>query len=358
MFISNGDLMDSNICIKDVSFSKKDDHIIIKREKGLLSISNSDNNGFSNIKTIIMHSISENPDEYINKLLENENLPVPSAIALTSADIKHHTIETLDYVTAITSAHNSCLYGAGESCAKNKESNTGSINIILLINRNLNYKTLMKAYSKALEAKVSALWDLDVRSSSWDLAAGNSNDTLIAACTGVSNEEIDDDELQYLVGKCVRHALGSAMLKSGFSKNILDFIDGIDIKIDDLVEAGMELCVGVEESEELRDKLRIQILKSLEDLNVVSFIIAGIRLEEDYMKHRVEGVNIDDDPAYLYSDEILGMSIANQIAGTKAIFNFKRYDEEKPGIISKLGPVLDDVFAGLVAGCMSKIFGD
>ncbi len=46
----------------------------------------------------------------------------------------------------------------------------------------------------------------------------------------------------------------------------------------------------------------------------------------------------------------------HQIAGTKAIFNFKRYDEEKPGVIGKLGPVLDDVFAGLVADCMSKIF--
>ncbi|MGZ7068419.1 MAG: phosphatidylglycerophosphatase A, partial [Methanobacterium sp.] len=218
--------------------------------------------------------------------------------------------------------------------------------------------TLIKAYSKALESKIVALWDLDVRKPSWDLFTGNNDDELICACTGFNNEISDVDELQNLVGKCVRKAVGSAMLKSGFSKGIIDFIEGVGIKIDDLVKAGMELLVGVEESEELRLKLHQQILKSLEDLNVVSFIIAGIRLEEDYMKHRVEGINVDDDPAYLYSDEVFGMSIANQIAGTKAIFNFKRYDEEKPGIISGLGPVLDDVFAGLVAGCMSKIFED
>jgi phosphatidylglycerophosphatase A len=54
----------------------------------------------------------------------------------------------------------------------------------------------------------------------------------------------------------------------------------------------------------------------------------------------------------------MGMSVANQIAGTKAIFNFKRYDEAKPGVIANLGPVLDDIFAGLIAGCMSKIFED
>ena len=138
----------------------------------------------------------------------------------------------------------------------------------------------------------------------------------------------------------------------------MDFINDLGIKIDDLVEAGMELLVGVEVSEEIRIKLHNQILKSLEDLNVVSFIIAGIRLEEDYEKHRVKGVNVDDDPAYLYSDEVMGINVANQIAGTKAIFNFKRYDEEKPGVIANLGPVLDDIFAGLIAGCMSKIFED
>jgi alpha-ribazole phosphatase CobZ len=133
-------------------------------------------------------------------------------------------------------------------------------------------------------------------------------------------------------------------------------MNDVGIGVDDLVDAGMEMVVGVEKTQEIRDKLKKQIYHSLDDLNVVSFIIAGIRLEEDYEKHRVHGVDVDDDPAYLYSDEVFGMSVANQIAGTKAIFNFKRYDEAKPGIISKLGPVLDDVFAGLIAGCMSKVF--
>ena len=94
----------------------------------------------------------------------------------------------------------------------------------------------------------------------------------------------------------------------------------------------------------------------MEDINVVVLIVAGIRVEDDLRNHRIQGVDVDDDPAYLYSDEVLGMAIANQIAGTKAIFNFKRYDEAKPGVIGTLGPMLDDVFAGLVAGCMSKLF--
>lgn len=128
------------------------------------------------------------------------------------------------------------------------------------------------------------------------------------------------------------------------------------VELPQLVDAGLELLAGVEKDEELELRLEKQIKKALEDINVVVLIMAGIRVEEDLLQHRIEGVNVDDDPAYLYTDEVLGMAIANQIAGTKAIFNFKRYDEAKPGIIGTLGPMLDDVFAGLVAGCMSKIF--
>lgn len=140
------------------------------------------------------------------------------------------------------------------------------------------------------------------------------------------------------------------------SRTIYEFMSEVGVEMPQLVDAGLELLVGVERTKKLEIALEKQILKSLEDINVVVLIMAGIRVEKDLENHRIKGVDVDDDPAYLYSDEVLGMAIANQIAGTKAIFNFKRYDEKKPGIIGTLGPMLDDVFAGLVAGCMSKLF--
>ncbi len=343
--------MDEKICIKDARIHMENDILTIQRDKGFLSLSNS-SNGFSYIKTIVTHSVPDIPQnaaKYAKNFLKNKDLLNPASLILTSADINQCAVETLDYVTVIVSARTPNLSSVDET-----SKNEGSINIILLINKNLSYKSILNSYSCAERAKVAALWDLDVRSSSGDLATGNLHDSLIVACTGDIDE--DNAELQYLVMKCVRKATKMAILNSGFKKAVLDFIESAGVKIEDLVDAGMELCVGVEKSEELYKKLHAQILKSLEDLNVVSFIIAGIRLEEDYAKHRVHGINVDDDPAYLYSDEVFGMSVANQIAGTKALFNFKRYDEEKPGIIGKLGPVLDDIFAGLIAGCMSKIF--
>ena len=84
--------------------------------------------------------------------------------------------------------------------------------------------------------------------------------------------------------------------------------------------------------------------------------MAAIRTEYDFENNLVREVDISDDPAYLYTDEVLGLSIANQIAGTKARFNFVRYDQAKPGILYGLGPMLDDIIGGLIAGVMSKIF--
>ncbi|NYB51551.1 MAG: phosphatidylglycerophosphatase A [Methanobacteriaceae archaeon] len=138
--------------------------------------------------------------------------------------------------------------------------------------------------------------------------------------------------------------------------SIYDFMADVGVEIPQLVEAGLELLAGVEKTPELEKKLENQLRKSLEDINVVVMMVAGMRVEDDLQNHRIKGINVDDDPAYLYCDEVLGMAIANQIAGTKAIFNFKRYDEAKPGVIATLGPMLDDIFAGLVAGCMSKVF--
>ena len=166
-------------------------------------------------------------------------------------------------------------------------------------------------------------------------------------------DNIEKELIKTLIKSC-----DNCLKKTNISFGILDYIIAEGITIDDLVDAGMELCVGVEDSKELREKLKKQLLKSLEDPNVIALLMSAIRCEDDFQNNRLREVDVSDDPAYLYTDEVLGIAIANQIAGTKAIFNFKRYDEEKPGIIAKLGPMVDDIFAGLVAGSMSKIFED
>ena len=127
------------------------------------------------------------------------------------------------------------------------------------------------------------------------------------------------------------------------------------ILIGDLIEAGLELVDDDEVNDDLKQKMEAQILKSLADIDVITLIVAAMRTEQDLAGDHIREINMGDDSNH-YADDVLGLAVSNQIAGTKATFNFRRYFEAKPGIIYGLPPFLEDVFAGLIAGCVSKIF--
>ncbi len=351
-------------CIEDIEIKKEDNTTIIFRADGFQAMGNSTiGSGIDNIKSIVHHGLKnrDHPlpykegeiclDElekekqtYLKAIIEYKEIKEPVVAILTPAeDVKFEDV-TNEGVTALATAYN------------NKKL---SLSIIVLIDQDLDQKTLLKLFKSTIDAKNAALWDMGVINHfSFDPLDIGDEESILIASKGYG-DSIPSDKLLSLIKNVqitVRESVKKALCNCGFPKDVLNYMDDVGVGVEELVDAGMEMIVGVEQTQEIRNKLEKQIYHSLEDLNVVSFIIAGIRLEEDYEKHRIHGVDVDDDPAYLYSDEVFGMSIANQIAGTKAIFNFKRYDEAKPGIISKLGPVLDDVFAGLIAGCMSKIF--
>nr|WP_245526738.1 alpha-ribazole phosphatase CobZ [Methanothermus fervidus] len=215
--------------------------------------------------------------------------------------------------------------------------------VMLILNKTLDKREMIKCFKITVETLKNILKekDFEIRN--------------ILIISPVKMQKITTDKI-FSKLEDIAEDVFKKVLRKVKTKKIHEYLKDFGISIEKLVDAGMELCVGVETTEKLRNKLKHQINKALDDINVVTLIMAAMRVEEDFHFYRIEGFNIDDDPAYLYTDEVFGMAIANQIAGTKAIFNFKRYDEEKPGIISKLPPLMDDVVAGLIAGCMSKIF--
>ncbi|MDD3984784.1 MAG: phosphatidylglycerophosphatase A [Methanobacterium sp.] len=355
--------METNICIDDIKIKKDKDTTVFYRDNGFHIIGNGMGNGMGYVKSIIYHgmgnreqplpyTIGEIDDEeifkeknqYLNAIIEFKKIENPTTAILSPQELVKFDALNTENITIFVNIY---------------PGNKLFLSILLFIKHDLDTKTLIMILKSVIDSKAAALWDMGVINHfSFDPFDLEDNESIIIASTG-SNDTISPQKTNILVKEVqsgVRQAVNNALGYNGYPKDVLEYMRDVGVEVDDLVDAGMELVVGVEETPEICEKLRKQIYHSLEDLNVVSFIIAGIRLEEDYEKHRVLGVDVDVDPAYLYSDEVFGMSVANQIAGTKAIFNFKRYDEEKPGIISKLGPVLDDIFAGLIAGCMSKIF--
>lgn len=360
----------TKICIEDTFLKIDPESIYIHREGGFLLISDSDTgNVFSQVKSIMNYKITpENiyvqkneKEKYIQSLIKKKNLPEPAAVVLSHLNTGKIEIITEKNVTAIVSTdypRKSIDVGISPVDEKYFLSDV-FINTLVIINENLDFNTILKLFKTAVEAITSSLWDLDVNNSlNRNILYNDEDESLLMACTGFRPSKLTMEEMVELkrsVHKCVDAAVSNSMRNNGFPKTIIDYIRDNGVEVDDLVQAGFELLVGIEETPELRLELRNQILKSLKDVNVIALVMAGIRLEGDFNRQRIAGVDVYNDPAYLYADEVLGMAIANHIAGTKAIFNFKRYDEEKPGIIRGLGPILDDIFAGIVAGCMSKI---
>ena len=142
---------------------------------------------------------------------------------------------------------------------------------------------------------------------------------------------------------------------------LLRYLEGKGIVLNDLVETAMELFVphpGVASTEEAKRIITGEFHDALSDVNVSCLVVACYRAEEDAKVGLIPGLTRErfSGRPGLVADELLGMTIANYIAGARGVFEFVRFDQKKPGILSKLGPITNDAIGGLVAGCSSNMY--
>ena len=151
------------------------------------------------------------------------------------------------------------------------------------------------------------------------------------------------------------------MKTSPTSLPLLRYLEERGITLNDLVSTALELFVshpGVETREKAADLLKEEFREALSDVNVSCLEVACFRLEEDAKSGLVPGLTRErfmGRPG-LVADELLGMTIADYIAGAKGIFEFIRFDKAKPGILKKLGPISNDAIGGLIAGVSSNMY--
>ena len=131
------------------------------------------------------------------------------------------------------------------------------------------------------------------------------------------------------------------------------------VELEDLVDAAFALYVGDKEKTEITRRkamFRAKIRLNLQDQNVGMLLEAAIHLDKMASGEASGIFGSSADPSALVADELIGMSIAEYIAGKKGLFNYVRYDREKPGILARLPPFLDDAVGALVAGTMTRVF--
>src|SRR4030065_1475913 len=153
------------------------------------------------------------------------------------------------------------------------------------------------------------------------------------------------------------------MLMNMNSENppLLDYLEKKGITLKDLVNTALELFVphpGLNTEAKAAEMLREEFLDALSDVNVSTLEVACFRAQEDAENGLIPGVSqgrCNGRPGFV-ADELLGLAIANYIAGVRGIFEFTRFDQAKPGILKKLGPITNDAIGGLVAGVSSHVY--
>ena len=142
---------------------------------------------------------------------------------------------------------------------------------------------------------------------------------------------------------------------------LLELLEKKGISLKSLIHCALEMFVphpGVETEEKAAEMLTEEFLDILKDVNVSTLMVAALRAQEDAEKGSIPGLTneIFMGRPGLVADEILGISIANYIGGARAVFEFVRFDQAKPGVLKKLGPLTNDAVGGLVAGVSSNVY--
>jgi adenosylcobinamide hydrolase len=364
-------------CINGINISVSDEDIIIKSESALNILSSAVlNGGHAKSKYIVNHYVHKDydhqrPEEILvvaaKKMGLNESsVGLLTAVKMENAIVENHESDNFQ-LTAIVTAGTTNSIQVGQN-VKQKQKEPGTINTILIIDANLSTSAMVMAVQVITEAKIAALLDLDIRSQYGGFATGTTTDSIVLACRE-GGPEIKyagtATELGTIIGNLIKESVIKAILKreNKIPERLMVLrMEERGIKLKELIETALEMHVphpGIENKEKAELSLKKIFENVLKDPNVAMLLMSGFRMEEDGNRGLIPGISKDkfkDDPVFILSDEILGMAIANYIAGTRGLFEFYRFDRKKPGILKKLGVFLDDIIGGLIAGASSLMY--
>ena len=142
---------------------------------------------------------------------------------------------------------------------------------------------------------------------------------------------------------------------------LLEFLEKHDISLKSLIHCALEMFVphpGIETEEKATEMLKEEFLDALNDVNIAILETAAFHAQEDAEKGLIPGLTQErfkGRPGPV-ADEILGIAIATYIGGTKAVFEYVRFDQAKPGILKRLGSITNDAIGALVAGVSSNVY--
>ncbi|WP_300606145.1 alpha-ribazole phosphatase CobZ [Methanohalophilus sp.] len=154
----------------------------------------------------------------------------------------------------------------------------------------------------------------------------------------------------------------SETAKTDNTRDILEILKEEGVTVEAMLDAALSLYTphpGLETREIAENMFMRELKIAISDPNLCMLIYAGILLERDGRAGKLPNISPDSyerDLTFIIADEVLGMSISKYISGDKGMFEFVRFDKQKPGILAELGPFMDDIVAGLIGGVSANMY--
>ena len=315
-----------------------------------------------------------NPIAHIKRVRDELKLPENTVGFMTAAEVRNVTSKTeTEYngvlTAAVATAGLTNIITAGDVIdnwderMEKRESRTkpGTINIIAFAPFPLSDIAKVNSFIVITEAKTAALNSFGYKET------GTTSDAM-AIVSPINGKREDytgtGTDVGISMARSVKEAVRSAVIKREDFLEMGTFLDQLlllNISKEKMWDAALKLYIPNPNWDTAR--IKKMFLRKLDvlskDINASSLIQAALELERlgnaDCLCAMPKGM-FAEDPIHLIADEILGMQLAQYIAGTRGIFEFHRFDRHKPGIIGELGPFLDDIICGLVGGIMSSIY--
>lgn len=238
----------------------------------------------------------------------------------------------------------------------------GTINIITLLDSPLQDCGLANGIITMTEAKGAALRDTGTP------GTGTTSDAVaIASPIGAGSKYAGTaSDAGIAIARSVRSAVGAAIRKwnNGNGKKAIDALTRLDqmgIGAEEMWAAAYSLHASdlPQETSMVKARFMHYLAVLRRDVNVNAILSAAISNEEMAKRDELYGLQQGRSgwhADHLVADELLGITLAEYIAGTRGLFEYARYDEKRPGILASLGPFLDDIIASLIGGIMSRVY--
>ena len=218
-------------------------------------------------------------------------------------------------------------------------------NITVLIDTSLDNLTLMNLFRTVSETISTTSWDVNaLNKNRLDNQLGNFYNTIFIACRKKSEVSLPFDiSLFYEVKEIVDEALRQSFKVLGYPRNIVKYLRDANISLDIIEDVARKVT-----TKDITHNVFVNQLENiLDDVNIVAYIVAIIRLEEDYNNERIvikNNTNIEN------TANILCLNMVNQIAGKEAVSVFNKIKDDLN--LLEFEPFTKGIVMALVSGCI------